>query len=158
MRISVPRAVLLLGSLVPAAFGQDAPNDYERFQLYTECKPVALVIEGLPDDAKSIKLTKDRVRIAVESRLRSARLYDSTVSAPHLYVNINVVRSGYSIGVQFSKMLYDSTTTLTYPAITWEIGSAGTHGRDAGFILSNLSEHIDEFLAEYLRLNESACE
>ena len=36
-------------------------------------------------------------------------------------------------------------------------GSTGTHGGDAGFILSAVSQHLDKFLVEYLRVNEENC-
>ena len=40
---------------------------------------------------------------------------------------------------------------------TWRIGTYGTHGGDAGYILQALSEKLDKFILEYLRVNESAC-
>ena len=33
----------------------------------------------------------------------------------------------------------------------------GAHGQNANFIVSSLSELLDKFLAEYLRVNEAAC-
>ena len=42
-------------------------------------------------------------------------------------------------------------------ATTWVRGSAGTHGGDAGYIRSGVSEYMDTFLLEYLRVNEEAC-
>ena len=41
--------------------------------------------------------------------------------------------------------------------VTWQSGSTGTHGTDSSFILSNVSRHLDKFLAEYLRVNEEDC-
>ena len=34
---------------------------------------------------------------------------------------------------------------------------AGTYGDDAGFVVQNLSERIDRFISEYLRVNRVAC-
>ena len=42
-------------------------------------------------------------------------------------------------------------------AITWEQVTFGQHGRDASFILQNLSEMLDGFILEYLRVNEGYC-
>ncbi len=42
-------------------------------------------------------------------------------------------------------------------AATWETGSLGTHGGDAGFILQAVAEHTDKFVNEYLRVNDEAC-
>ena len=35
--------------------------------------------------------------------------------------------------------------------------STGTHGGDDGFIVQSVSELLDTFLVEYLRVNDEAC-
>lgn len=40
----------------------------------------------------------------------------------------------------------------------WQIASFGTHGDDAGLIRSTVVEHMDQFLVEYLRVNQEACD
>ena len=42
-------------------------------------------------------------------------------------------------------------------AETWTAGSVGTHGSKADDIVSKLSELLDKFLTNYLRVNEAAC-
>ena len=42
-------------------------------------------------------------------------------------------------------------------AETWSSGSTGTHGRNSSFILGAVSKHLDKFLVEFLRVNESDC-
>ena len=42
-------------------------------------------------------------------------------------------------------------------AATWDTTSYGTHGGNAGLILQFVSEHLDRFVLEYLRVNEVAC-
>ena len=39
----------------------------------------------------------------------------------------------------------------------WNTTSYGTHSGNAGFILQSVSEHLDRFVLEYLRVNEAAC-
>ena len=41
--------------------------------------------------------------------------------------------------------------------MTWDLGATGTHGGDAGYVLQTLSEFVDTFVVEYLRVNEAAC-
>ena len=41
---------------------------------------------------------------------------------------------------------------------TWHLGTLGTHGDTAAFILSGVSRHTDKFIDEYLRVNADACE
>ncbi len=137
-----------------------AEKRIERFQLYNACRPLQVVVEDLDDDAKKIGLSEQRVHTAVEARLWAARLYTKSYQEADwasLYVNINVVSSAFNINVKYRKR-----TTDKYGeggrAMTWSTGGTGTHGRDADDVLSGLSEHVDIFLAAYLRANEDACD
>lgn len=116
-----------------------------------------LLVLGVDDDAGKIGLTKSRLQTAAESRLRSARLYDSDAAIPILYVNVNVVGRAFNIDLEYNKPVRDVATGELWLATTWGAGSTGTHGGNAGYIVSVLSEKLDQFLVEYLRVNESAC-
>ena len=89
--------------------------------------------------------------------MRAARLYDAEAADHYLYVNVNVARRAFSIGVGYRKWLHDEALGIGGRAETWNTGSAGTHGGGASFILQDVSEHMDRFVVEYLRVNESAC-
>ena len=41
---------------------------------------------------------------------------------------------------------------------TWQSSSVGLYSSGADFIVQALSEHMDRFILEYLRVNEDACE
>ena len=140
------------------ATAQDV-SDSDRFQLFNECGPMDLVVEDYGDDAgwTDIGLTVDRIQTMAESRLRVARLYDATALA-YLHVNVIVFGLGLSLTVQYNKVVYDAVSGETNYATTWAISSAGTHGSDAGYILQGLSERLDRFILEYLRVNEDACD
>ena len=71
---------------------------------------------------------------------------------------MNVVGRAYSLSVEYKKLVYDAVSGETAPATTWDAGSAGTHGGDAGFILQALSEYLDRFILAYLRVNEDTCD
>ena len=91
---------------------------YDRFRLFNECRPMRLIVETLDDDALAIDLTEDSIQAAVESRLRSARLYDSesTIGA-YLYINVNVLGSGstaYSLTLAYNKPLLDPVSLETF--------------------------------------------
>ena len=131
-------------------------SDFDRFELWNECRPMSLVVENLPDDAAAIGLTMEAIEVAVRSRLRSARLYSDDAWA-YLYDNVNVVSSGYGIGVKYYKSVMDIATKLERRAATWDRGSAGTHAQDPNFILSSVVQHADAFIDEYLRVNTDAC-
>ena len=134
---------------------QLSEEDIAKFQLYTACQPMTLVVEELNDDAEDIELTEQAVVNAVESRLRAARLYNPS-GIEYLYVNINVVSPAYSIILEFKKPVLDRYSRRFLLASTWRAGSTGT-SRNASYIIGSLSRHLDRFLVEFLRVNESAC-
>ena len=59
--------------------------------------------------------------------------------------------------LEFNKRVSDSLSGESFRAATWHSASTGTHGRDADYILQGLSEGLDRFVLEYLRVNEAAC-
>ena len=144
--------------IAPWALGQDPAAEIESFRLYNACRPMWIVVENLPEDATAIGLDRPALQAAVESRLRAARLYTEELSlaAARLYVNVNVVTTAFSISLEYDKNVTDAfgkgglATTLNIP-------STGTHGGEASYIVSGLSQHLDRFLAAYLRVNEAAC-
>ncbi len=128
----------------------------KKFELFTNCKRLDILIERLPKDAIEIGLNRDRLRTAVESRLRSARLFDAE-SYEHLYVNVNVVGRAFNVEIELQKDLYDPLSGITLTAKTWGKGFTGTHGQSPEYIRSAVAELIDIFLLEYLKVNEEAC-
>ena len=158
-RRASPMVVLaaLLALAHPAA-AQVTSKLYERFRLYSECNPMGLVVERLHSDAAEIGLTKGALQAAAESRLRAARLYSPhSDRSEYLYINVNVTGRAFSIALEYNKTLYDVHSRLFRSASSWTHGITGTHGRDAGYIVSNLAGLLDQFMVEFLRVNESAC-
>ena len=161
---AVRNATLAVALIAGCAGQTSAQTDgHERFQLFNECAPIDLLVEGLPDDAAGIDLTKQRIQTLAESRLRAARLYDAAARY-HLYVRVGVLVSNnrrggaFSVEVSYRKLLYDSVSDEYGIAQTWESTAYGMHSRDADYILQAVSEHLDGFVLEYLRANEAACE
>ena len=138
---------------------QEPTTSLERFRLFNACRPMALVIESMSEGAAAIGLTKELLQAAAESRLRAARLYTEDLSSrsdySYLYVNVNVVGPASSISVEYKKEVVDMFGKSGI-ATTWDTGSAGT-ARNSGVILSYFSQHLDQFLAAYLRVNEEDC-
>ena len=119
---------------------------------------MGLLIEELDEDAAGIRLSEADLRAAGESRLRAARLYseDTFMADSVLYANVTVSGSAFGISLRLMKSVVDAFGHSGL-AMTWDWSSVGTHGRNAQFIVSGLSQHIDRFLTAYLRINESAC-
>ena len=154
----------LLGILLTAStVHAQAVSDQDRFELFNACRPMMLVVEVVPSDAQTVDLP-ERVQLAVESRLRSARLYTESwekANFVHLSIGINVLGPAYGIDVKYWKWVTDPVNNSNGRATTWSIsgtGRLGARDRAPAFIIQNLSRHLDKFLAEYLRVNESACD
>ena len=93
-----------------------------------------LVVEDYDDDddAEAIGLTVARIRTLAESRLRAARLYDA--DAPTwLYVNVNVEARGFSLSVEYKKLLYDAVSGETSYATTGGYWRRRVAWRGCGF-------------------------
>ncbi len=161
-RIVVPLAVALVAALPRQTTAQT--DSQEHFDLFNECAPMDLVVERLPDGAEYVGLDEARVQTLAESRLRAARLYDATAPT-YLYVRVGVLvinnrrgaNGAFSTEVSYRKRLYDSMSNRSGLAETWDVTSYGTHSGDAGYILQSVSEHLDHFVLDYLRVNEVAC-
>ena len=134
-------------------------EDPDRFRLFTGCVPLGINVYMQGDQADEIELTEERVRTVAESRLRAARLYDSRDGVPYLAVTILTLDDGpaFVTRIQLAKWLRDDISGLERGSFMWERLFYGTHGGDAGFIMQGLSEDLDGFILEYLRVNEGYC-
>ena len=144
------------------AFTKKVMRQVNRFQLYNTCRPMILMVGSLSDTATTIGLTEDRLRVAAESRLRAARLYADVSSVDKangsiLTVRASVVGAAFHSLVEYNKILFDPASGENNSATTWSSSVTGTHGRDPGYIIQSISEKLDKFLVEYLRVNEEAC-
>ena len=149
-------AVLLL-FIATSALAEEV-SDLDRFRLWNDCLAMDLIVEGLNQDAAEIGLTKEAIETAVRSRLRAARLYDAD-AGPFLYVRVAVAGVGFSIEVEYRKLVFDPASGQSHYASTRRLSSTGTHGRSGkNYILTATSQDMDRFLDEYLRVNADACE
>lgn len=135
-------------------------DDSECFELFNRCEPIAVAV-GVSDN--EIRLTEERVRTAIESRLRAARLYDLNVG-PYLLVTVDLVAEEFpsemnifTVSAEFRKWMLDELTGHTMLSGRWEVQNFGQTD-DAGFILQIISEQMDRFINDYLRVNGPACD
>ena len=135
-----------------------------RFELFNNCEPMGLSVNS--------QFIKDRIQTMAESRLRAARLFafevTPTTSSMVVFVGRSQIKDtdGTQIGVMavanvsYRKLVEDAWGNAR-PAETWSSfiynGYGGTEEAITGGIMQNMSEMIDGFLLEYLRVNEAAC-
>ena len=161
VRIAVVIASAVVGLFFSAASAiAEEVSDFDRFQLWNNCRPMELFVGKLTDDATDIGLTHSAITVAVRSRLRAARLYsDDTYEAAwsFLYVDAHVFRSAFGIDLSYNKYMTDAATKLFFRTEAWNISSTGTHGQSPDYIVSSVSQYTDQFIDEYLRVNADAC-
>ena len=106
-------AALALSCLSSAATGETSTFEERtaRFKLFADCGPMQLTVEKLSEDAKKIGLTEESIQAAAESRLRTARLYN-TNALPYLYINVNVVGDGLSVRLEYKASSIGRRNTL----------------------------------------------
>ena len=149
----LPFAACLIAS---SAFAADAVIDYG---IHTRCKPIRLEVAASGEGPQKMGLDEHRISTAMEARLRSARLYDPDASE-YLFASTSVVSPAFSVRLAMYRWAPDIGNGLGGIAGVWERTVTGTHGADgqaASYILAALSELTDEFLADYLRVNEASC-
>ena len=143
-------ALALAGSASASQVDEERFREAERFGLFNACEPmlpIAIVLDqGL----------RERVETMAESRLRAARLYDaaadrSAVSSLLSIEIFGVVGQAEVVMLSYRKLVRDSFSERWFLAETWAV-----HGmyRDS---VQGLSELLDRFVLEYLRVNEASC-
>ena len=140
---------------------KEAVNTYiKRFEFFNNCEQIGLIVEK-QEKSPEVDLTEKAITNSVESRLRSARIFTDEASDSFLYVYVHIVGQAFNVDVSFAKSFEDSrfgkhlyTLPLVGSAYTWHLRSTGTHGGQESFILSQLSQMVDEFLVEYFKVNQ----
>ena len=143
---------------------KEAVNTYiKRFEFFNNCEQIGLIVEK-QEESPEVDLTEKAITNSVESRLRSARIFTDEASDSFLAVNVQIVGEAYNVSVGLAKSLEDhrfskhlSPLPLVGPAYTWHMASTGTHAGQGGFILSQLSQIVEEFLVEYFKVNQKYC-
>ena len=159
-------AVLAALCLPVTAEGQSWPNGSPRFQLYTGCAPVGLMVIMPHEDVPG--LTRSAVEIAARSRLRGARIFDGLVRADDLsereFPVLRVSIMGYepinsfTVALALYKPVRDTLSGASGMAITWQgVVSVGHHGGNGGYVLQSHGQRMDEFIDVYLAMNGRAC-
>ena len=133
-------------------------TDSENFRLFDDCSPIFVGIEPLTTESRAFGLHKGDLRIAAETRLRVARLLagedDRRTSGLFIYASADPTT--YTIEVKYSKSLRDRFGQDGM-AVTKSYKVSGDKSSDDRFILSRLSELMDDFLVDYLAVNAAAC-
>ena len=134
-------------------------SDIDRFQLFTECAPigVSFALIGIEDT--------EPAEAMAETRLRAAGLYGGGFGfeGPRLtaFPTGSPYLSNWQLG--FRKWLVDPVTGLIFWATTWSrifpygTGPTIDAAERSRRLEADLSGALDDFIRDYLRVNEEAC-
>ena len=148
-------AVIILVLFSTSAIGEEI-TDWDRFDLFHNCKPVGLGI-GLSKKDTTIDISEEDIGIAVRSRLRSAGLYnEQELEAPNLFVTVYILESASYIEFALIQILGNPITNERGAAVTWSNDTILTNADDS-YILQKVSQGTDRFIDEYLRVNVESC-
>ena len=146
--------VVFVAALFAIAAGVCAASDsppktrgsIEEFKLYTKCLGVSPVVEYRSQNAEETGLKRKEIVAAVESRLRSAGLHQSSffefsegtvVFLPHLYMHVNVIGQSYFVLLELKKWVHEPLSGQLNYSQTWRTETSGIHGTSSRRILSS---------------------
>ena len=152
--------VLVLSVSVQAAEGWSLKEKRDNFQLYVnKCDPIGIDVYFTGE--KGIRLTKESIETAARSRLRAAHLYGSKPGPVSGILLISVVVARWDepvfhYRIWFTKQQLDKMSQLTSWSPTgWTRGALIVGSSDA---LSAISQSLDSFLDDFLRVNDCICD
>ena len=155
----IPLFVILLAPTATVAV-----DDYDRFRLWNQCRPLPLAV-GVNEGGAEIGITEETISALVRSRLRSGRLYEprqgwkegEAVPAEEFQrraayslrghtVEVSILGPAFKYRIAFQKHVTDDASKVGSWAETWSAGSFGTHGRGP----------LSSFLPPWLRRSTSS--
>lgn len=136
-------------------------------KLYTGCAHVEALVD-VEDEAALLGVAeRQRLEVMAESRLRAARIFQPTTNpaSPALGITVEALNGEsmnvYSARVEFIRPMLNPSTEGSLVVSTWERGAFGYFGDRAdpsGSVHARISDFIDEFIRDYLRVNEGSCD
>ena len=141
-------------------------NRLNRIKLYNHCRPMELLVESPSASATAEGITEELLRWAGESRLRAARLYtDSSTDAGStiLYIRGDLFHQTFGksiveLWVDYLKVAYDPESGKETARSIWSKKfRRHVEFRFQKTVREELPKLVDQFLVEYLRVNEKDC-
>ena len=122
---------------------------------------VGVVVEVLPEGAKTLGLTEEMIRNDVELKLRlaglgvvSKREITNLPGGTYLYVNVTVTKGtlASSIDLELVQDVRLERNGQSIPATTWSVGRVAAN-ENAQEIRDDIKDHVDNFLNAWLSVN-----
>ena len=161
-------------------FREKAKTQRDYFNLWYICTPIPF---GVQISQNELGITRQEVETSIRARLRSARIYQSdssiwknnegktTGGLGYFAIRVGLYENAKAFRVEahFSKLYEDPTPSKpkSYEGAmnnltSWKRDVSGTYSSNnsisKNFILSSITPLVDEFIDDYLRVNQAACE
>lgn len=170
---------LAAAALCLVATGQDQePGDaswwtnyedtgHDMFRFFNACEGMAYHVSVSGESSNGSNFRDSDLDNAIESRLRAARIFHDSKEAAKSWFNVYVTLAGSAASLQvgFEKPGFVDPYSkhrflrLQRGVQTWERSWLVQGQVRSGDVLTQLSKFLDEFIANYLRVNnDSACE
>ena len=120
------------------------------------------MVEHKSHDAEETGLKRKEIIAAVESRLRSAGLNQSSffgltegsvVFQPHLYMHVNVIGQSFYVLLELKKWVHEPLSGQLNYSQTWRAETSGIHGTSSRRILSSVCDLTDQFIDAWNNVN-----
>ena len=151
----------MLSLLLPAIAEAE---DFDRFQLFAECRPIELIVHvDTEPDVDATEATRI-IYAVVQQRLELDGLFPTELAkaGSRLVITVSDFHGAHSIALDYYKLARDAYSGSTYGAITWQRGGVGYYPgnwrRFVDFVVVQVSRHVDLFIGKYRQVNQAACE
>lgn len=157
MRKLIALAVL---SLAVPGIARDNVSSYDISRLCVLSDTLGLVV-AVDEDAIGAGVGEDRLRTMLESRMRAARIYSGDPSStPYLTATIDSFAQGspgdaviFAADLSMSQYMENTNVRIFRSYTSWDILRFGIG--DGDFVMQHFSKVIDEFIGDFLRVNDS---
>lgn len=156
--IALVLAVAATGQAQPLAdFGKE---DEQRLQLFNDCLPMTAFVATINQPAEELGFDRGTLEASIRSRLARDGLYSNDAKKNRrasLGLNVYVLGEHYVITLSYVKVVADLYKNFAPNVVSTAI-KADRHRSDQAEIRTQIGEALDEFIASYRLVNESACE
>lgn len=158
--LSCSTSILFAGLLI-LTFGvqADDPMSLTHRNLFALCAPMNFIVEPIDErQSQKIGLTNKTIEDEIEDRLRAADLYNASASQ-YLSVHLNLSDTGEFFGPSLSLNRYVNNMGFGIGGFVtvWNTNTVGMHGGNSKHITGSVILQVENFITDYLHVNETEC-
>ena len=139
--------------------GEELSEMTYRLQLFNDCRPVGLLVEDSYSEHSKIRLSEGHLQLRAERHLSLAGLYSREEYDSYVKFRVNVNQMTCTIVSAYFKPVFDEYGNWAAVPVWNKFTYKYDGGEDvtSSLVASTLLEAVEEFIVEYLRINEPSC-